>query len=126
MINTTLNKAIEQAIMKAIQQRITTDVESFVRGEVLRKLKTTANIQVRKTATERLNKDVILVEKDVRRNVGKLVLNRTVAATKTSLRFKLEGLKARVKEDVIDQKQLQKAISEAVAKKIRAGIFTRT
>lgn len=126
MINTTLNKAIEQAIMKAVQQRITTDVESFVRGEVLRKLKTTANIQVRKTATERLNKDVILVEKDVRRNVGKLVLNRTVAATKTSLRFKLEGLKARVKEDVIDQKQLQKAISEAVAKKIRAGIFTRT
>ena len=126
MINTTLNKAIEQAIMKAIQQRITTDVESFVRGEVLRKLKTTANIQVRKTATERLNKDVILVEKDVRRNVGKLVLNRTVAATKTSLRFKLEGLKARVKEDVIDQKQLQKAISEAVAKKIREGIFTRT
>lgn len=126
MMNPTLNKAIEQAIMKAIQQRITTDVESFVRGEVLRKLKTTANIQVRKTATERLNKDVILVEKDVRRNVGKLVLNRTVAATKTSLRFKLEGLKARVKEDVIDQKQLQKAISEAVAKKIRAGIFTRT
>lgn len=126
MINTTLNKAIEQAIMKAVQQRITTDVESFVRGEVLRKLKTTANIQVRKTATERLNKDVILVEKDVRRNVGKLVLNRTVAATKTSLRFKLEGLKARVKEDVIDQKQLQKAISEAVAKKIRAGILTRT
>lgn len=125
MINTTLNKAIEQAIMKAIQQRITTDVESFVRGEVLRKLKTTANIQVRKTATERLNKDVILVEKDVRRNVGKLVLNRTVAATKTSLRFKLEGLKARVKEDVIDQKQLQKAISEAVAKKIRAGILKR-
>ena len=126
MINTTLNKAIEQAIMKAVQQRITTDVESFVRREILRVLKTTAHVQARRAATERLNKDVILVEKDIRRVVGKLALNRASTAAKTTLRFKLEGLQARTKQDVIDQKQLQKAISEAVAKKIRAGIFTRT
>ena len=126
MINTTLNKAIEQAIMKAVQQRITTDVESFVRREILRVLKTTAHVQARRAATERLNKDVILVEKDIRRVVGKLALNRASTAAKTTLRFKLEGLQARTKQDVIDQKQLQKAISEAVAKKIREGIFTRT
>lgn len=125
MINTALNKVIEQAIMKAVQQKITTDVESFVRREVLRQLKSTIHVQARKAATERLNKDVILIENDVRRAVGKLALNKINTAAKSTLRFKLEGIKARTTENAIDQKQLQKIISEAIAKKIRAGKFKR-
>lgn len=108
---------IAQAIQKAVQQRVTANVEAFVKKEVLQQLKS-RNIVTRNSSRERNNRETILVESDnLQRKIGSLVTQRVGER----LRFKLKGIQSRDPKDEIDMAALTVNIKKAVTEAIRLG-----
>ncbi len=114
---TQLDQAIERAISKAVREKVSRQIETFVKNEVLRELRQ-RGINIRNNPREANNRSISLIEgRNIRRKVGSLVMDRVKDGVTEQLRFKLRGLQSRNPRDFIDSR----AISDAVAKAIRAN-----
>lgn len=113
-----VTQVIEQAIAKAVRDRISGQIETFVKNEVVRELNR-RGIDVRRDIRERNNRNLTLVEgRNLRRKIGSLVMDRVKDGINEQLRFKLNGVKARNQRDAIDSRELSDAISKAIRTRI--------
>ena len=119
-------KQIAAAIQQAVIQKVTTDVEDFVKKTVLKSLEG-QQLTTRKSAREANNRDTILVEagNDIRRKVGSLVSKRVKARAGERIRFVLDGVQPRNPKDAIDEKKLAADVKAAVEDGIKRGIIRR-
>lgn len=113
-----IDQIIGQAINKAVSQRITSQIEKFVKNEVVRELRR-HGVDVRNSPRARNNSSISLVDgRDLRKTIGSLVMDRVKNGMVEQLRFKLKGLQARNRRDVIDTQQLTAVIAKAIRNKM--------
>lgn len=112
-----VNQIIEQAIAKAVRQKISNSLETFVKNEVLQELRR-RGVSASNTPRERNNRTISLVEgRNLRKKIGSLVMDRVKDGMTEQLRFKLNGVQARDRRDSIDPRELSALVSRAIREK---------
>lgn len=112
------SRIIEQAIAKAIRERVSGKIEAFVKNEVVKEL-SRHGVSTRNLARERNNRNLTLVEgRNLQRKIGSLIMDRVKNGVSENLRFKLKGMRARDQRDEIDSRMLSDAISKAIRQKL--------
>ena len=118
-------KIIESAIREAVQKRITGKVETFVRDKVLAELRR-QGVTDRRDPKEAHNKTLPLVaQENLRKQIGSLVMTRVKGEVTEQIRFKLNGVQARRREDAINMKKIEADVKASIIDAIKKGILKR-
>lgn len=109
-------------ITKAINQQVGSACMRVIKEEILKQL-SKQQLFARTSPLEKKNRDVILVERNIRNKVGLLVLKRINTEIGSTIRVQLQGVRPKTPQDTINTKMLIATVTSQLRKAINKEMF---